>query len=63
MHQCLVFEIGDHLLNDGVVAMLCLDERQLLGAVGEEREVAPVGPQLGLAAEQAGAPDDQSPAA
>ena len=34
-----------------------------LGAVGEQREVPPVGPQLGLGAEQAGAPDDQPAAA
>ena len=34
-----------------------------LGAVGDQAEVPPVGPQLGLGAEQAGAPDDQPAAA
>ena len=37
--------------------------RDVLGAVGDEHEVPPVGPQLGLRADQAGAPDDQPPAA
>ena len=62
VRECLVFEVGDDLLDDGVVAVLGLDERDFLAAVGDEAEVAPVGPQLGLGAEQAGAPDDQSPA-
>jgi hypothetical protein len=57
----LVFEVGDDLLDDGVVAMLGLDHRQLVGAVGDKRKVAPVGPQLGLLADQAGAPGDQPP--
>ena len=63
VRQRLVFEVGDDLLDDGVVAMLGLDERDVLGAVGDEREVPPVGPQLGLRADQPGAPDDQPPAA
>ena len=63
MRERLVFEVGDDLFDDGVVAVLGLDEREILGAVGEEAEVPPVGPQLGLGAEQAGAPDDQPPAA
>ena len=63
MRQRLVFEVGDDLLDDGVVAVLGLDERDVVGAVGDEREVPPVGPQLGLGAEQAGAADDQPPPA
>jgi len=61
--ECLVFEVGDDLLDDGVVAVLGLNQRDLLAAVGEEAEVAPVGPQLGLGADEAGASDDQPPAA
>ncbi len=63
MRQRLLFEVGDHLLDDGVVAMLGLDERDLFAAVADEREVAPVGPELGLRADQSGAADDQPPAA
>jgi len=55
----LVFEVGDDLLDDGVLAVLGLDEGALVGAVGEEAVVAPVGEQLGLRSEQPGAPDDQ----
>jgi hypothetical protein len=55
----LVLEVGDDLLDDGVVAVLGLDERDVGAAVGDEGEVAPVRPQLGLRAEQARAPDDQ----
>jgi hypothetical protein len=58
VRQRLVFEVGDDLLNDGVVAVLGLDQRDVLVAVGDEAEVPPVGPQLGLRAEQARAPDD-----
>ena len=59
MRQRLVFEIGDDLLDDGVVAVLGLDERDVLGAVGDQGEVPPVGPQLGLGAQQPRATDDQ----
>ena len=59
----LVFEVGDDLLDDGVVAVLGLDERDVLGAVGDEREVPPVGEQLGLRADQPGAAHDQPPLA
>jgi hypothetical protein len=59
VRQCLVFEVGDDLLNDGVIAVLGLDDGEILGAVGDEGEVSPVGPQLGLRAEQTGAADDQ----
>src|SRR5436190_22664340 len=58
MRERLVFEVADRQLDDGVLAVLGLDYLQRVGAVGEEREVAPVGPQLGLRAEQARAPDD-----
>jgi hypothetical protein len=60
VHKRLVLEIGDDLLDDGVIAMLGLDQGDVLGAVGEQREVTPVGPQLCLRADQAGASDDQS---
>jgi hypothetical protein len=40
----LVFEVGDDLLDDGVLAVLGLDQGELVGAVGDEREVAPVRP-------------------
>ena len=63
MRQRLVFEVGDDLLDDGVLAVFGLDHGDVLGAVGEKAEVPPVGPQLGLGAEQAGAADDQPPAA
>ena len=63
MRECLVFEVTDRELHDGVLAVLCLDELDRVGAVGEEREMAPVGPQLGLGADQAGAAHDQPLAA
>jgi hypothetical protein len=44
MHKRLVLQVGNHLLNYGVIAMLSLDQRDVLGAVGDEREVTPVGP-------------------
>jgi hypothetical protein len=55
VRQRLVLEIADDLLDDGVIAVLGLDQRDVVGAVGDEGEVSPVGPQLGLGAEQAGA--------
>ena len=63
VRQGLVFEVGDHLLDDGVLAVLGFDHGDLLAAVGDEREVPPVGPQLSLGAEQTGAADDQPPTA
>jgi len=63
VRQCLVLEVCDDLLDDGVIAVLGLNDRDLISAVGDEREVPPVGPQLGLRPEQAGAPDDQPPGA
>ena len=59
MRERLVLEVADRELHDGVLAVLGLDRRERLGAVGDEREVAPVRPQLGLRADQAGATDDQ----
>ena len=48
VRERLVFEVADRELDDGVLAVLGLDERERLGAVGDEREVPPVGQQLGL---------------
>ncbi len=59
----LVFEIGDDLLDDGVIAMLGLDDGESLAAVGDQAEVPPVGKQLGLGTDEAGAADDQPPVA
>ena len=61
MRKRLVFEIADREFDDGVLAMLGLDEQQRLGAVGREREVLPVGEQVGLLADQTGAARDQPP--
>jgi hypothetical protein len=44
-----------------VLAVLALDQLKRVAAVGDEREVAPVGPELGLGADQAGAAHDQPP--
>lgn len=49
MRECLVFKVADRELDDGsALAVLGLDDCQRLGAVGQEREVAPVRPELGL---------------
>jgi hypothetical protein len=63
VRERLVFEVADHKLDDGVLALLGLDERDRLAAVGREREVLPVRKQLGLDAERANATDDQPAAA
>jgi hypothetical protein len=47
VRERLVFEVSDDLLDDRVVAMPGLDDRDVLGAVGDKREVPPVRPQLG----------------
>lgn len=47
------------MFDDGVVAVLGLHKRELLGAGGDKAEVPPVVPQLGPVAEQAGAAHDQ----
>lgn len=48
MRQCLVFEISDDQLDVRVLAMLGIDGQDVLGAVGDQREVPPIGEQLGL---------------
>ena len=48
MGERLVFEVADRELDLGVLAMLSVDRVQVLAAVGHEREVPPVGEQLGL---------------
>ena len=45
-----------------MLAVLGLDERDVLGAVGGEREVLPVGEQFALGAQRPDAPHDQPPA-
>jgi hypothetical protein len=57
----LVFEIADRELDDGVLAILGLDQEQRLGAVRGEREVLPVGEQFGLLADETCAGHDQPP--
>jgi hypothetical protein len=44
VRQRLVFEVADRELDDCVVAVLCLDQLERFGAVGDEREVPPIGP-------------------
>ena len=61
MRERLVFEVADPEFDDGVLAMLGLDQEQRLGAVGREREVLPVGEQVGLLADQTCAARDQPP--
>ena len=58
MRKGLVFELADRELNNGVLTMLCLDELELIGAVGQECVMTPVGPQLGLLTHESGASDD-----
>jgi hypothetical protein len=60
VHQGLVFEVTDRELNHGMLAMFCLDQLERVGAVGQERGVAPVWPQLSLGSNQPGAMNDQS---
>jgi hypothetical protein len=48
VRQRLIFEVADDELNLGVLAMLGIDERRRVAAVGEECEVTPVAEQLGL---------------
>ena len=40
MRECLVFEVTDRELDDGVLAVLCLDLFERVGAVGQERMMA-----------------------
>jgi hypothetical protein len=60
VHERLVFELADAELDDGVLAVLGFDDANRLAAVGQKREVTPIGPELALGAEQPGAPDDQA---
>jgi hypothetical protein len=55
--------VADAELDEGVLAVLGLDEPDVLAAVGRERVVLPDGEQLGLDAECAHAAHDQSAAA
>ncbi len=57
--ECLVLEVADHQLDRGVVAVIDIGDECRDGAVGREGVVAPVGEQLGLRADQAGAAHDQ----
>ena len=59
MGERLVLEVADHKLDRGVVAMIDIGDEHRRGAVGRERVVAPVGEQLGLGTEEAGAAHDQ----
>ena len=59
MREGLVFEVADHQLDRRVVAMIDVGDERRDGAVGREAVVAPVGAQLGLGADQAGAAHDQ----
>ncbi len=61
MRECLVLEVADRELDDGVLAVLCLHEGQGLGAVARKREVLPGREQLLLLAEGAYAAHDQPP--
>ena len=59
MRERLVYEVADRQLDAGVVAVIGVGDERRDRAVGREAVVAPVGEQLGLRADQAGAADDQ----
>jgi hypothetical protein len=59
--QRAVFVVADGELDDGMLAVLALDHGEGFCAVGDEREVTPVGPERGLRADQPGAAYDQAP--
>jgi hypothetical protein len=61
--ECLVLEVADHQLDGGVVAVVDVGVAHRDGALGEKAVVAPVGPQLGLCADESGPADDQPPVA
>ena len=61
MREGLVFEVADHQLDRGVVAVIDIGGERRNGAVGHERVVAPVGEQLGLGAHEPRASDGQPP--
>ena len=54
-----LFQVADRKLDLGVAAMIGLDKRERLGAVGDEGVVTPVGKQLGLGANEACAANDE----
>ena len=53
------FEVADTQLDDGVAAVILVQPDRGADSVGDEGVVAPVGEQLGLGADQAGAAHDQ----
>ena len=53
------FEVADAQLDGGVAAMILVQPGRRADSVGDEGVVAPVGEQLGLGADQAGAAHDQ----
>ena len=59
VRQRLVFEIADAQLDDGVLAMLGLDDLKRVGAIGQERRVLLTRQQRALGVESAHAPNDQ----
>ncbi len=61
MRECLIFQVADDQLDLGMLTVLGVDEVDWLGAVGDEREVPPVGEELGLVVlgVQVDAADDQ----
>ena len=54
------FEVADGEFNDGVLAVLGVDQHDGLVAVGDRHVVAPVGEQGGLVTDQAGAAHDEA---
>jgi hypothetical protein len=41
--ECLVFEVADREFHNGVLAVLCFDLLERVGAVGQQRVMAPSG--------------------
>ncbi len=62
LHARTLLEIVDGEFDDGVVTMEGVEVDGSTLEVGQEGEVAPVGPQRGLGADQAGAAHDEAPA-
>jgi hypothetical protein len=52
VRERLIFEVTDHQLDRGMVAMIDISGEQRHGAVGREAVMAPVGPQLRMGANQ-----------
>jgi hypothetical protein len=55
VRQRLVFEVADRQLDEGVLAVLGLNDREVVGAVGGEGKQLPARQQLALAIEGADA--------